>query len=197
MKTCRPVAPRMMALALTLASLAAAPGGCKGTSDQTPSEVLVEDDRPAPAHVLGVSPLDFRCVMVAPLDEVSAALGVPVKPVSAAFQPPAGTPPPCNYQSTAADKPGAWTFDIDCRDRALDDGAHLMANFATAPGATPVRVGRSGIDHHGVQLLFIDDDAPCYVRVMGPGEAQRLALARLIADRLDPRTAPGRVTYQK
>ena len=197
MKTYRAVEIAAVAVAVAVAGLGLAAAGCKGHDDPAPGQMLVNDDRPAPAHVLGVSPLDFRCAMVAPLDQVSAALGVPIEKVAAGFAPPAGTPPACTYRSTAADRPGGWSFDIDCRDHALDQGARLMAGFATDPSAKPVRVGHSGLDHHGVQLLFIDDDAPCYVRVIGPGEAQRLALARLIADRLDARTAPGRITFIK
>jgi hypothetical protein len=46
-------------------------------------------------------------------------------------------------------------------------------------------------------LLFLDDDAPCYVRVIGPGADRRLALARLVAGRLERRTAPGKVSFAR
>ena len=60
-----------------------------------------------------------------------------------------------------------------------------------APGAAvDVAVGAKGLDHHGQGLLFIDDDAPCYVRVVGPDAPRRLALAQLIAKNLTFANAP-------
>jgi len=60
-----------------------------------------------------------------------------------------------------------------------------------APEASHVvQVGKRALDHHGQGLLFIDDDAPCYVRVMGPDAARRLALAQVIAKNLTPARAP-------
>ena len=57
-------------------------------------------------------------------------------------------------------------------------------------GAVDVEVGAKGLDHHGQGLLFIDDDAPCYVRVVGPDAQRRLALARAIAKNLTFANAP-------
>lgn len=51
-------------------------------------------------------------------------------------------------------------------------------------------VGRRALDHHGQGLLFLDDDAPCYVRVVGPDAARRLALAELVAAGLHEANAP-------
>jgi hypothetical protein len=56
--------------------------------------------------------------------------------------------------------------------------------------AVEVAVGAKGLDHHGEGLIFIDDDAPCYVRVTGKDAARRLALARLIAKNLTLDNAP-------
>jgi len=56
--------------------------------------------------------------------------------------------------------------------------------------ASAVQVGAKGLDHHGQGLLFIDDDSPCYVRVVGPDKARRLALAELIAKNLTFANAP-------
>ena len=53
-----------------------------------------------------------------------------------------------------------------------------------------VAVGKKGLDHHGQGLLFVDDDAPCYVRVVGPEAAKRLELAKLIAKNLTYANAP-------
>ena len=60
-----------------------------------------------------------------------------------------------------------------------------------APGsAVEVQVGSKGLDHHGQGLIFIDDDAPCYVRVVGPDATRRLELAKLIAKNLTYANAP-------
>ena len=56
--------------------------------------------------------------------------------------------------------------------------------------AAEVAVGAKGLDHHGQGLLFIDDDAPCYVRVVGNDATKRLELAKLIAKNLTFANAP-------
>ncbi|HEY0191875.1 MAG TPA: hypothetical protein VGC42_12225 [Kofleriaceae bacterium] len=56
--------------------------------------------------------------------------------------------------------------------------------------AADVAVGAKGLDHHGQGLIFIDDDAPCYVRVVGKDAARRLALAQLLARNLTFANAP-------
>jgi hypothetical protein len=115
--------------------------------------------------------------------------------------------------------PEAWTFDVDCRDgydviagklfdqyargsqdlveqyNAVVDAGHLELVDGGppihAPGAAhEVQVGKRALDHHGQGLLFIDDDAPCYVRVIGPDAARRLALAKLVSENLTPARAP-------
>jgi hypothetical protein len=116
-------------------------------------------------------------------------------------------------------QPSAWTFDIDCRDgakqtadklfeqyrstsadlmqqyNAAADAGQIVANDAgvvpTAPqGVLEVSVGARAIDHHGQALLFWDNDAPCYVRIIGADPSGRLALGKHLADRLTPKTAP-------
>jgi hypothetical protein len=57
-------------------------------------------------------------------------------------------------------------------------------------GAAEVAVGAKALDHHGQGLLFIDDDAPCYVRVVGQNAAKRLELAKVIAKNLTFENAP-------
>jgi hypothetical protein len=57
-------------------------------------------------------------------------------------------------------------------------------------GAFDVPVGAKGLDHHGQGLIFIDDDAPCYVRVIGPDKDKRLALAQMLAAKLTFANAP-------
>jgi hypothetical protein len=112
-----------------------------------------------------------------------------------------------------------WTYDFDCRDNykktadtlfeeykklnadrieefdRQSDAGLMKPNDAgieyRRPGEyTPVEVGQKAVDHHGQGLLFIDDDAPCYVRVVGPDQAGRLALAQLIAKSLTYQNAP-------
>jgi hypothetical protein len=56
--------------------------------------------------------------------------------------------------------------------------------------AFEVEVGAKALDHHGQGLLFIDDDAPCYVRVIGPDAARRLELAKVVAKNLTFANAP-------
>lgn len=171
--------------------------GCEKVNREPPAGgVLVEDDRPAPVDVIGVSPLDFRCDSVAPLDAVRGALGVAVEETDPQMTPAAGVPKTCVFESRDAAAPGVWSFDIDCRERALKTGEGLMVELAARPDAQPVLVGRSGIDAANSVLLFIDDDAACYVRVLGPDATRRAALARVIAERLAPRTAPGKVSYR-
>jgi hypothetical protein len=74
------------------------------------------------------------------------------------------------------------------------DGAHADGDAGVelrAPvPAVEVTVGAKGLDHHGQGLIFIDDDAPCYVRVVGKDPARRLELARLIAKNLTFANAP-------
>jgi hypothetical protein len=114
----------------------------------------------------------------------------------------------------------AWTFDFDCRDgmkrrvdklfaQYLQQTADRIAQYNTAsdagikpnpdagtsqftkPGeAMEVTVGAKALDHNGQAILFIDDDAPCYVRVVGPDGPKRLELAKLVAKNLTFANAP-------
>ena len=126
-------------------------------------------------------------------------------------------PPPAS--DAGGPGPEAWTFDIDCRDtyqqtadklfeqytkgsqdlveqyNAVVDAGHVEVVDGGPPIKAPsaaheVQVGKRALDHHGQGLLFIDDDAPCYVRVIGPDAAKRLALAKLVAENLTPARAP-------
>jgi hypothetical protein len=113
-----------------------------------------------------------------------------------------------------------WTFDLDCRpgydDRAhqqLDQWAarseELVAEYhrQVRPGGKPpandagvayrapegareLAIGRRALDVLGQGIIFIDDDAPCNVRVVGPDAERRLALAQLIATNLTEANAP-------
>ncbi len=70
--------------------------------------------------------------------------------------------------------------------QAIDGGLPPKA----PEGAAEVAVGAKGLDHHGQGLIFIDDDAPCYVRVVGPDATKRLELAKLLAKQLTFANAP-------
>jgi hypothetical protein len=113
----------------------------------------------------------------------------------------------------------AWGYDLDCRpdyqkrvDLLFQQYTQQSADLVTAynakyhskppppndagmvqrvpTDAKEVAVGRRGLDHNGNGLLFIDDDAPCYVRVVGPDADRRLIVAKLVADRLHEANAP-------
>jgi hypothetical protein len=192
--------PSISALALGVA-IATLGGGCERDEGE-PAKVIGDDPEPGPVTGIGVFPDDFRCETVAPLPRVAEAVGVTVTLEPSGFKPPFGTPASCNYVAAAPPPattdagtaaPGTWSFDVDCRQLALRDAGRLMAEYASHPEAIPVRVGKSGIDHRDVVLLFVDDDTPCYARVIGPSQRAREALATLIAAGLDPSTAPTRV----
>lgn len=56
--------------------------------------------------------------------------------------------------------------------------------------AVEVAIGSKGLDHRGQGLIFIDDDAPCYVRIVGKDAARRRELGKLIAKNLTFANAP-------
>jgi len=168
-----------------------------------------------PRKLAGVYPDQFKCESIVTLDALSQLLGGTVKPTEPQFAPAKGTPRQCTY---AVDPSGdAWMFDFDCRDdykqradalfeqyrqtsaenvaayqHAADAGIKPSdAGPVHAPeGSVEVAVGAKALDHHGQGLIFIDDDAPCYVRVVGPDAARRLELAKVIARNLTFANAP-------
>jgi hypothetical protein len=186
--------------------------GCKengATSDPAPAP---------PRRLAGVYPDQWRCDSIAALDVLGQVLGGTVKPIDSALSVPRGLPHPCNYE-VQAQALEYWTFDLDCRDgmkqradalfaqykttshelvekyNAMADAGAIKPNDSgvelhTPEGAVDVAVGAKGLDHHGQGLLFIDDDAPCYVRVVGKDAARRLELAKLLAKNLTFANAP-------
>jgi len=187
--------------------------GCKddsaGTTD--PKEAA------APRPLAGIYPEKWQCDSIAPLAALGAVLGGTVKPIDTPASVPRGVPRPCNYELQARE-PEIWTFDLDCRDGMKQRADALFAQYqansrelvqrydtladagikpsdagteAHAPAlAVEVFVGAKALDHHGQGLLFIDDDAPCYVRVVGKDAARRLELAKLLAKNLTFANAP-------
>jgi len=173
---------------------------------------------PPPRQLAGVYPDQWRCESVATLDALGQVLGGTVKQIDSALSVSRGLPHPCNYELQAANLE-YWTFDLDCRDTMKQRADALFAQYkatsqelvqqynakadagAIKPNdsgvelhapepAAEVAVGAKGLDHHGQGLIFIDDDAPCYVRIVGKDAARRLELARLLAKNLTFANAP-------
>jgi hypothetical protein len=197
-----------------LVGLAGWLGGCE---DQRASRTRPAPEA-APRTLAGVYPEKWTCDSVASLDALGQILGGTVKPIDSPISVPKGLPHPCNYEVQLS-APEYWTFDVDCRDGMKQRADALFAQYqatshelvqqydtlsdagaikptdsgvAVAPPeeAVDVAVGAKGLDHHGRGLVFIDDDAPCYVRVVGKDAARRLELARLIAKNLTFANAP-------
>jgi hypothetical protein len=187
-----------------IAALFAAPGclgGCKEAVEDKPApKVLSADDQTVP-EAIGVYPSEFKCETVAPLPAVIDAVGQTVTLRAQQFEPQFGTPGACEYHGEEV-KPAegidagpypSWSFDIDCRTLGLQSGERLMATYAADETSVPIRVGKSGIDHRDTVLLFIDDDSPCSVRVLGRDREIRTALAELVAKNLTATNAPSKV----
>lgn len=172
----------------------------------------------APRPLAGVYPEAWRCDSIATPAAVGELLGGTARPIDSALPVERGLPHPCIYE-VAARESEHWTFDVDCRDgmkqradalfeqykainrEAIEQYNARVAQAANKPrdgGVEPrppdpavdVAVGAKGLDHRGQGLVFIDDDAPCYVRVVGKDAARRLALAKLIAKNLTFANAP-------
>ncbi len=186
---------------------------CKNDGTAAPAETP-----PPPRKMAGVEPNQFRCDSIATPDMLAQVLGGVAHPMDSGSAIPAGVPHPCAYLVDTQPQE-AWTFDFDCRDgykqradalfeQYRNDSSAMVGEYnrlADAGGIKPsdagvvnrapdvaaeVAVGAKGLDHHGQGLIFIDDDAPCYVRVIGPDAAKRLALAQLIAKNLTYENAP-------
>ncbi len=195
-----------------------------GCSSSKPSAAEGDTPTPPPGKRIGIDPDRWTCDVLTTPAVMSEALGAPARDVSNTMPTPRGVPRPCTYVvEVAPGQEEAWSYDLDCRDGALktaevlfrqyqEDGDALIAAYhdaaagkpilddagvaLRAPGAAyEVAVGARGLDHHGQGILFVDDDAPCYVRVVGRDPARRLVLAQLIAGKLAPSNAPLRPRY--
>jgi hypothetical protein len=198
----------LAALTLSVACSSESGGGKK-------QEKATEPER----KLAGVFPDRFSCESIVKLDELTSVLGaVKVTPIESPMMPSRGLARPCTYQVTTETEMQAWTYDFDCRDNMKQTAEALFAQYrktsaelveafdtAADAGIKPtdagivikrpqdaveVSVGAKALDHHGQGLLFIDDDAPCYVRVIGPDAGERLELAKLIAKNLTFMNAP-------
>ena len=96
------------------------------------------------------------------------------------------------YKTTSQELVQQYEAKADAGVKHSDPGVkHNDAGAERAPElAVEVAVGAKGLDHHGQGLIFIDDDAPCYVRVVGKDAARRLELAKLLAKNLTFANAP-------
>jgi len=168
----------------------------------------------------GVYPDKFQCESLTKTEELVTALGATkVNMMVGQFSPPKGVPQPCNYEVVMQDHVEYWTYDLDCRDDMKQRADALFEQYKKSSAdhvaqydhmtdaglvkptdagivikrpedAVEVQVGAKALDHHGQGLIFIDDDAPCYVRVIGPDAAHRLELAKLLATKLTFANAP-------
>jgi hypothetical protein len=199
---------------LPLLTLVAACSSEGGASKQT--EKSAEPER----KLAGVFPDRFQCDSIAKPEQLVQVLGaVKVNKLESALSPPKGVPQPCNYEVVMQSTMEYWTYDIDCRDDMKQRADALFAQYKRTSAelvaqydqmtdaglvkptdagiaikrpedAVEVEVGAKALDHHGQGLLFVDDDAPCYVRVIGPDAPRRLELAKLVARNLTFANAP-------
>jgi hypothetical protein len=207
-----------MRASIGLVAFATLSAGAACSSETAPSRA--EPAPAATGRLIGVYPEQFQCDSIAGPAALASALGGEVRAIDGSMATPRGVPRPCNYALAIADAGvEAWTFDIDCRPNAMATAEALFQQYRTtsaalvesyaaakeagkaviADGGPPakapeaareVEVGRKALDHHGQGLLFVDDDTPCYVRVVGPDAARRMALAALVAENLTLEKAP-------
>lgn len=188
---------------------------CKSDAAEPPARPV---DEPPPSKTAGVEPDRFECTSIVPAETLAALLGAAAHPLATATGMPRGLPPPCTYELETAPVEH-WTYDFDCRadykrradalfaqyqqmnadriaqyNRVADAGVKPTGDAGAEPRApgtsAAVAVGAKGLDHNDQGLIFIDDDAPCYVRVVGPDAARRLELGKLIAKNLTYDNAP-------
>ena len=199
---------------LLLLTLVAACDTGAASSKQT--EKKIEPER----KLAGVFPDRFQCDTITKPAEIAQIVGgVKANKLESAISPPKGVPQPCNYEVVQQSTLEYWTYDIDCRDHMKERADKLFEQYQRTSAelvsqydrmsdaglvkptdagivikrpddAVEVQVGAKALDHHGQGLLFIDDDAPCYVRVIGPDAPRRLALATAVAKNLTFANAP-------
>lgn len=171
-------------------------------------------------RLAGVYPEKFDCTTIITTDALATALGGPVRAVDSPMGAARGTPKPCTYEvSAATPELWTYDFDcrdnykktadalfeqyrqmntdrIAKYDQLSDAGVKEKDDAGVEivrarPGvASEVAVGAKGLDHNDQAIIFIDDDAPCYVRVVGPDPTRRLELAKLVAKNLTFANAP-------
>ncbi len=172
--------------------------GCEKSTEEKAPVVTTKAAAPSRREVAlrGVSPSSFKCETIASIASMETLFGPGINVQETAFEPPPGVPRQCAFNRAVEDKREMWSFDIDCRDSARKDARDRMAQHTASAGdagVTTVALGRGALDHHNVALLFIDDDTPCQVRVLGLDAPRREQFARLLLKNLTPDTAPIRL----
>jgi len=194
-----------------LGGLIACDSGSGGTTKPKVDEPLKK--------LAGVYPDKFQCDSILSAHDMGELLGGVAHDLDSASSVPRGIAHPCTYELTANGAAEYWTYDFDCRDNAKQTAEKLFEQYKTGSSdmieqydaladagqvkptdagvaitrpepSAEVDVGAKGLDHHGQAILFLDDDAPCYVRVVGPGAPRRLAVAQAIAKKLTFANAP-------
>lgn len=192
-------------------------GACK--TEPAPSDRAPPKGTEPSRKLAGVWPPDFQCASIATPAVLAELLGGEAKPTDNPGSVTKGLAAPCKYDVLRDGAVELWQFDFDCRDNMKTTADALFAQYLkqntdmiaewnhkadaglfkpndagteyNRPGdPIEVAVGAKGLDHHGQALIFIDDDAPCYVRVAGKDSARRLELAKLIAKNLTFQNAP-------
>lgn len=200
----------------SLLCLLAAAGACKTQSSSAPPE---EGSSEPTAKLAGVWPQLFKCDSIAAPAALSDLLGGQVRQADNPMTMPKGVPTPCVYEVLRDNVVELWQFDFDCRDNYKETFDKLVTQYRTQntemiadwnhksdaglfkpndagieynrPGdPVDVSVGSKALDHHGQAMIFLDDDAPCYVRVAGKDTTRRLELAKLVAKNLTFQNAP-------
>ncbi len=192
-------------------------GGCE--TDAAP-KVSSKPAGETVTKLAGVYPERFECTSIATADALTAILGAPTRSIDSPSSVPRGLPRPCTYEVAATPPEyWTFDFDcrtgfkqraddlfeqyrkfnadrLEQYNTLADAGVHPKPNDAGTgelkhPGLpAEVAVGAKALDHNDQGLIFIDDDAPCYVRVIGPEVSRRLELAKLIAKNLTFANAP-------
>jgi hypothetical protein len=199
-------------------------GACK--TEPAPPDRSPHNGREPTAKLAGVWPQSFQCASIAPPAVLAELLGGEAKPTDNPVSVTKGLAPPCKYEVMRDGALDQWQFDFDCRDNMKTTADALFEQYRKQntemvaewnykadaglfkpndagveyhrPGdPIEVAVGAKGLDHRGQALIFIDDDAPCYVRVAGKDSARRLELAKLIAKNLTFQNAPMTPRAQK
>ena len=187
------------AWAWLLAPAVALAAGCGEQDKPKPEPKRAPGEASSGMH--GVDPSVFKCETIAPVGAISQAVGGEVVPMESMFTPPSGTPAPCDFRQLNVEQPaiadGApapaqrmWSIRFDCRESYMPSTTKEMERLVAEENATRVQVGKWGVEHLDAALWFVDDDAPCTVRVVGPGSAERQAIGAVLAKRLTPKTAP-------
>lgn len=191
---------------------------CKQDGSAAASDKKVQGKDAPGKKLAGVWPDKFQCDSVMPLTQLGELLNGTPHVLDSPSSVPNGIAHPCTYEVTVNNAAEYWTFDFDCREGAKQRADKLFEQYKTGSTdrieqydaladagikpndagisisrpdpAVEVDVGAKGLDHNGQGLIFVDDDAPCYVRIVGPEAARRLALAQALAKNLTFANAP-------